>query len=98
MLLKHSIIFIKKLKRFCLNKNDAQKVLEEILFDVLKLAFEKSGEKKFLFSGGVAMNSAAARKCTKLSFMEELNIPPSPGDSGAAIGAAYYGYLKNKKS
>ena len=77
--------------------SSAQKVLEEILFDVLKLAFEKSGEKKFLFSGGVAMNSAAARKCTKLSFMEELNIPPSPGDSGAAIGAAYYGYLKNKK-
>ena len=52
-----------------------------------------TGESNFLFSGGVAMNSAAVSKTTKLDFIKKLNLPPSPGDSGAAIGAAYYGFI-----
>lgn len=76
----------------------AQKLLEDLLFDIFKYAHELTGEKKFLFSGGVAMNSSAVRKSVKLDFIEKLNIPPSPGDSGAAIGAAYYGFInKNDK-
>ena len=39
------------------------------------------------------MNSAAISKITKLDFIKKLNLPPSPGDSGAAIGAAYYGFI-----
>ena len=39
------------------------------------------------------MNSSAVRKTTELDFIKKLNLPPSPGDSGAAIGAAYYGYI-----
>lgn len=78
----------------------AQKVLEELLFLIFEHAHNITKEKKFLFSGGVAMNSAAVSKCSKLKFIEELNIPPSPGDSGAAIGASYFGFLneKNKNS
>ena len=33
------------------------------------------------------MNSSAVRKTADLDFIEKLNLPPSPGDSGAAIGA-----------
>ena len=73
----------------------AQKVLENILFSIFKYAYDLTGETNFLFSGGVAMNSAAVSKTKKLDFIKELNIPPSPGDSGAAIGAAYYGFIKN---
>jgi len=76
--------------------SSAQKVLEDILFDIFNYANKITGENKFLFSGGVAMNSAAVRKSAKLKFIHELNIPPSPGDSGAAIGAAYYGFIKIK--
>ena len=79
----------------------AQKLLEELLFSILKYAHQITNEKKFLLSGGVAMNSSAIRKCSELEFIDELNIPPSPGDSGAAIGASYYGFLqeanKNKE-
>ena len=78
--------------------SSAQKVLEEILFDVFKLAHKLTNEKIFLFSGGVAMNSSAVMKCSKLNFINELNIPPSPGDSGAAIGAAFFGFLKSNQS
>ena len=76
--------------------SSAQKVLEEILFKIFKYAYEITSEGKFLFSGGVAMNSAAVSKSSKLEFIKELNIPPSPGDSGAAIGAAYYGFINKK--
>ena len=80
--------------------SSSQKVLEELLFSIFQYANDITNEKKFLFSGGVAMNSAAVSKCTKLKFINELNIPPSPGDSGAAIGASYFGFLneKNKSS
>ena len=44
------------------------------------------------------MNSVAINKLVKNDFIDEIIIPPSPGDSGAAIGAAYYGFLKKKKN
>ena len=77
--------------------SSAQKILEELLFLILQHAHDITKEKKFLFSGGVAMNSAAVSKCSKLNFINELNIPPSPGDSGAAIGAACFGFIKHNK-
>ena len=77
--------------------SSAQKLLEDLLFLIFKYAHELSSEKRFLFSGGVAMNSSAVSKASKLEFIQELNIPPSPGDSGAAIGAAYYGLIKENK-
>ena len=78
--------------------SSAQKLLEELLFLILKYANELTKENRFLFSGGVAMNSSAVSKASKLEFIKELNIPPSPGDSGAAIGAAYYGLIKENKT
>jgi len=77
--------------------SSAQKLLEDLLFLIFEHAHKLSNEKRFLFSGGVAMNSSAVSKTTKLKFIQELNIPPSPGDSGAAIGAAYYGFIKENK-
>ena len=71
----------------------AQKLLEDLLFKIFRYAYELTNETNFLFSGGVAMNSSAVRKTTQLDFIKKLNLPPSPGDSGAAIGAAYYGYI-----
>ena len=71
----------------------AQKLLEDLLFKIFRYAYELTNETNFLFSGGVAMNSSAVRKTTELDFIKKLNLPPSPGDSGAAIGAAYYGYI-----
>ncbi len=78
--------------------SSAQKLLEDLLFLIFKHAHELTNENKFLFSGGVAMNSSAVSKASKLEFIKELNIPPSPGDSGASIGAAYYGLIKENKT
>ena len=78
--------------------SSAQKVVEKTLEQIFLHANKISGEKRFLFSGGVAMNSVAINKLTNLDFIDEIIIPPSPGDSGAAIGAAYYGYIKNNNN
>ena len=41
------------------------------------------------------MNSASLDQLATLDFVNKIVVPPSPGDSGSAIGAAYYSYLKN---
>jgi len=76
----------------------AQKIVEEILKDIFLFANKITGESHFIFSGGVAMNSVAINKLSKLDFISKIIIPPSPGDSGAAIGAAYYGFLQSNKN
>ena len=76
----------------------AQKIVEEILKKIFLFANEITGESRFIFSGGVAMNSVAINKLAKLDFISEIIIPPSPGDSGAAIGAAYYSFLQSNPS
>ena len=35
---------------------------------------------------------------SKQDLFEELIVPPSPGDSGSAIGAANFAYLNDKKT
>jgi predicted NodU family carbamoyl transferase len=82
-------------KQYANIASSAQKIVENLLKKIFLFAHEITKEKRFIFSGGVAMNSVAINGLSKLDFVEEIIIPPSPGDSGAAIGAAYYGYLKN---
>ena len=41
------------------------------------------------------MNSASIDSLAQLPFIDEIIIPPSPGDAGCAIGAAYYCYIKS---
>lgn len=76
----------------------AQKIVEETLKEIFVFANKITGEDRFIFSGGVAMNSVAISKLSKLNFISKIIIPPSPGDSGAAIGAAYYGFLQSNKN
>ena len=73
----------------------AQLAVSNILSKIFKYAYSLSGCKEFLFSGGVAMNSASLDQLATLDFVKKIVVPPSPGDSGSAIGAAYYSYLKN---
>ena len=77
--------------------SSAQLVIEENLREIFTYAYKLTGERKFIFSGGVAMNSLAISKLAKLDFVDEIFVPPSPGDSGAAIGAAYFGFLNDNK-
>ena len=73
----------------------AQDITEDLLIEIFKHGHKLTNSRVFYFSGGVAMNSASLRKLASLSFVDKIFLPPSPGDAGASIGAAYYGYLKS---
>ena len=44
-------------------------------------------------TGGVALNCKMIHELSKQNIFEELIVPPSPGDSGSAIGAANFSYF-----
>ena len=72
----------------------AQDAVVDILCDLFEYAYKITDSKNFLFSGGLAMNSASLDRISCLPFVNKVIVPPSPGDAGSAIGAAFYAYLK----
>ncbi len=73
----------------------AQDLIVYLLGKIFTHAHKLTKSRRFLFSGGVSMNSAAVDSIAQLPFVDEIIIPPSPGDAGCAIGAAFYCYLKS---
>ena len=76
----------------------AQDAVVNILCRIFEHAYSLTGCKRFLFSGGVAMNSASLDEISSLPNVDKIIIPPSPGDAGSSIGSAYYAYLKSNLS
>ncbi len=73
----------------------AQDLTTYLIEKIFTHAHKISGSRRFLFSGGVSMNSASIDSLAQLPFIDEIIIPPSPGDAGCAIGAAYYCYIQS---
>ena len=73
----------------------AQDLTTYLIEKIFTHAHKITGSRRFLFSGGVSMNSASIDSLAQLPFIDEIIIPPSPGDAGCAIGAAYYCYIKS---
>ena len=73
----------------------AQDLTVYLLGKIFTHAHELTRSRIFLFSGGVSMNSASIDSLAQLPFVDEIIIPPSPGDAGCAIGAAFYCYIKS---
>ncbi len=73
----------------------AQDLTTYLIEKIFNHAHKITGSRRFLFSGGVSMNSASIDNLAQLPFIDEIIIPPSPGDAGCAIGAAYYSYIKS---
>jgi len=73
----------------------AQDLTIYLLRKIFTHAHKITSSRRFLFSGGVSMNSASIDSLAQLPFIDELIIPPSPGDAGCAIGAAFYCYIKS---
>ncbi len=73
----------------------AQNLTVYLLGKIFSHAHKLTNSRRFLFSGGVSMNSASIDSLAQLPFVDEIIIPPSPGDAGCAIGAAFYGFIKS---
>ena len=65
-----------------------QEVTERAIVNLARAAHERTGSTNLCFAGGVALNAMANRRILEETAIQELFVPPAPGDSGAALGAA----------
>jgi carbamoyltransferase len=78
-----------------LAKDVAYKVqgeLERAMLHLAQQAHELTGKANLCLAGGVTLNSVANQRVRTEGPFDEVFIPAPAGDSGAAIGAALYGY------
>ncbi len=77
-----------------------QKVTGEIIRRMLSTLSEAYPETHLCMAGGVALNCVISGKILQDRLFKELWIQPAAGDSGGALGAAYFVYyqhLNNKR-
>lgn len=67
-----------------------QAKLEEAVFHILNVEYERNPSDNLCLSGGVALNSVMNGKLLSSTPYKNLYIPPDPGDAGGAMGAALY--------
>ena len=68
----------------------AQKRLEEVYLHIVSRLHEKTGMSKLCLAGGVALNAVANGRILPETGFDGLYVQPAAGDSGTAVGAAYY--------
>jgi len=85
-------------KKYANIASSAQLILEHTMKNLIQKAMKLSGKRKIVLTGGVALNCKMIHNLSKKNIFEELIVPPSPGDSGSAIGAANFAFLNELKT
>lgn len=70
--------------------HSGQKVVEEILVKMATHVQRETKMKALCLAGGVALNSVANWRIVKEAGFDDVFIQPAAGDSGGALGAAFY--------
>tara|TARA_B100001093_G_scaffold495207_1_gene539434 strand:- start:495 stop:2189 length:1695 start_codon:yes stop_codon:yes gene_type:complete len=78
--------------------SSTQLVLEQTVKNLIQKAIKLSGKKKIIMTGGVGLNCKMVHNLSKQNIFQELIVPPSPGDSGSAIGAANFAFINEFKT
>ena len=65
-----------------------QERTEQVMLHLARRARELTGSRRLCLGGGVAANCVAVGKIVEAGIFDEVHVPPAPGDSGTAIGAA----------
>ncbi len=69
-----------------------QKITEEIIIKAARYAYTLTKSKNLCLAGGVALNCVANGKILRNTSFKKIFIQPAAGDSGCALGAAFYVY------
>ena len=69
-----------------------QERTEQVMVHLARRARAVTGSRRLCVGGGVAMNCVGIGKIIDDGLFEEVYVPPAPGDSGTAIGAALAAY------
>lgn len=67
-----------------------QAVTEEAVLRVGRHIHERTGQRRLVMAGGVALNCVANGKLLREGPFEQIWIQPAAGDAGAAVGAAFF--------
>jgi carbamoyltransferase len=67
-----------------------QRVLEEVYLHILRGLQERTGATNVTLAGGVALNAVANGRIRPETEFDGLYVQPAAGDSGTAVGCAYY--------
>ncbi|PSK64845.1 Decarbamoylnovobiocin carbamoyltransferase [Micromonospora sp. MH33] len=65
-----------------------QERTEEVMVHLARRTRAVTGMRLLCVGGGVAANCVAVGKIVEAGIFDEVHVPPAPGDSGTAIGAA----------
>ncbi|MFE2998024.1 carbamoyltransferase [Nocardia sp. NPDC059246] len=65
-----------------------QQRTEQVMLHLARRARALTSAQLLCVSGGVAANCVAIGKIVEAGIFDEVHVPPAPGDSGTAIGAA----------
>jgi carbamoyltransferase len=71
-----------------------QRVVEDLVFEFLKIQQQKSKSKSLIVGGGFFMNSVLNGKLIKYSGYEVVYVGGTPDDTGISVGSALYTYFK----
>jgi carbamoyltransferase len=77
-------------RRFADCAASVQQILEDRLVDIARALHQESGLSDLCLGGGVALNCLANARILAESGFTRVFVPPAPGDSGCALGAALY--------
>jgi carbamoyltransferase len=67
-----------------------QAVLEEAYLHLVRDAHRRTGSGNLCLAGGVALNAVANGRIRPETNFDEVYVQPAAGDSGIAVGAAYF--------
>jgi carbamoyltransferase len=67
-----------------------QRMLEDAYLHLVRALHERTGERAICLAGGVALNAVANGRIRLDTPFEEVYVQPAAGDSGTAVGAAYF--------
>ncbi|OLT46085.1 hypothetical protein BJF85_18095 [Saccharomonospora sp. CUA-673] len=65
-----------------------QERTEQVMLHLASQAARQTGQSTLCVGGGVAMNCVSIGRIAESDLVDEVMVPPAPGDSGTAIGAA----------
>ncbi len=80
--------------------HSGQKIVEEIMVKMAAHIQRETGMKNLCMAGGVGLNCVANWRILKEAGFDDIFIQPAAGDSGGALGTAFYIYnaaLKNPR-
>ncbi len=72
--------------------HSGQKIVEEIMLKTAAHVHRQTGMDNLCLAGGVGLNCVANWRILKESGFKEMFIQPAAGDSGGALGTAFYIY------